>query len=511
MSLENMLKCIKDLHLKYHDQPDILCKMEEYMNKQFPHALDLFVDRLNRKQNLEKQSKLYIDKFLNNPDQQYFYIQQSNLFVSYNGENYALINEDMIWHTLLTDISTKDHLIPWKHKIKNLAIKKIKEKSILSSIPESCTIQYVIQHLTPILFRSKEEAKYFLTLLGDNILKKQDDICQFARKESKDFLICLQDHIQSILGKHSSPTNTIKFKYNNQLFKDCRIISFNDSVKIRSCWNSFLKSHILDIIAVATHYSNQFKSSNNYIETKCQNTETMHAVCHLSKTTSDLLINKFITEWLVPSTDSGEIKWVEMYYLWKNFIGSECNLPVMPVYIKQLKNTLKSKINYNEGLDLYSMVTSSKLSYVKTFQDFWEQTITEGEDEFEVSELWSLYLKWMHSKNAKVSDINEDKMHFLIEHFAGSPITGKFITIKCSLWDKQAEMEDIINQLKVDYNFCQEEDMTIYKLYKDYCKRILDTSQRTVSKKYFEKYILKIIPSEYIKDNQLLKEYWTEF
>jgi len=75
-------------------------------------------------------------------------------------------------------------------------------------------------------------------------------------------------------------------------------------------------------------------------------------------------------------------------------------------------------------------------------------------------------------------------------------------------------MEDIINQLKVDYNFCQEEDISIFKLYKDYCKKILDSSsssKRTVSKKYFEKYISKIIPSEYIKDNRLLKEYWTEF
>jgi len=119
----------------------------------------------------------------------------------------------------------------------------------------------------------------------------------------------------------------------------------------------------------------------------------------------------------------------------------------------------------------------------------------------------------MRAKNAKVTGINEEKLRFLIEHFAGSPITGKYVTdIKCSLWDKQAEMEDIINQLKVDYNFCQEEDISIFKLYKDYCKKILDSpSKRTVSKKYFEKYISKIIPSEYINDNRLLKEYWTEF
>ena len=69
-----------------------------------------------------------------------------DLFIFYNGENYSIINEDSIWHLLLSDISTKEELIPWKHKIKNLAIKHIKEKPITQSIPESITIQYVIQH-----------------------------------------------------------------------------------------------------------------------------------------------------------------------------------------------------------------------------------------------------------------------------------------------------------------------------------------------------------------------------
>ena len=515
MSLQNMMNSLNVLYEKHKEDPEVLSKMEEYMNKQFPHALELYVDRINRKQNLEKQSKLYIDKFLNNPDKQYFYIQQklSGLFVFYNGENYALINEDMIWHILLSDISTKEQLIPWKHKIKNLTIKQIKEKPLTSSIPESSTIQYVIQHLTPLLFRSKSEAKYFLTLLGDNILKKPSDITYFTRIESKDFLVCLQDHIQCLLGSYCTPITSIKFKYYNQDFKVCRILSFNDSVKIRSCWDGFLKTHILDLIAVACHYSNQFQNANNYITDHCQNSDAIHAINYLSTFSNESLVNKFTENWLEPSAESGEIKWVEMYYLWKSFIISECKFPIMPVHTKQLKNVLGKKINYNESLDLYSKVTSSKLTYVKTFQHFWEQTITEGVDEFEISELWSLYLNWMRAKDTKVSRINEEKMHFLIEHFAGSPITEKYITgIKCNLWDKQTEIEDIINQLKVDYNFCQEEDISIFKLYKDYCKKILETpSKRTVSKKYFEKYISKIIPSEYIKDNQLLKEYWTEF
>ena len=77
MSLQNMSVSLTKLYEKYQEQPEVLAKMEEYLNKQFPHALELFVNRINRKQNLEKQSKLYIDKFLSNPEQQYFYIQQS--------------------------------------------------------------------------------------------------------------------------------------------------------------------------------------------------------------------------------------------------------------------------------------------------------------------------------------------------------------------------------------------------------------------------------------------------
>ena len=68
MSLNNMSLSLNNLYEKYKDQPEVLAKMEEYLNKQFPHALELFISRINRKQNLEKQSKIYIDKFLNNPE-----------------------------------------------------------------------------------------------------------------------------------------------------------------------------------------------------------------------------------------------------------------------------------------------------------------------------------------------------------------------------------------------------------------------------------------------------------
>ena len=51
-------------------------------------------------------------------------------------------------------------------------IRTIKARSPLTAIPESYTIQHTINLFIPNLFSSKYSAKYFLTLLGDNILNK---------------------------------------------------------------------------------------------------------------------------------------------------------------------------------------------------------------------------------------------------------------------------------------------------------------------------------------------------
>ena len=62
MSLSNMSLSLNNLYEKYKDQPEVLSKMEEYLNKQFPHALELFVTRINRKQNLEKHRKMFVSE-----------------------------------------------------------------------------------------------------------------------------------------------------------------------------------------------------------------------------------------------------------------------------------------------------------------------------------------------------------------------------------------------------------------------------------------------------------------
>ena len=48
-------------------------------------------------------------------------------------------------------------------------MKQIKDKKLFQSIPETETIQNVLNFLYPFIFDDKETAKYFLTILGDNI------------------------------------------------------------------------------------------------------------------------------------------------------------------------------------------------------------------------------------------------------------------------------------------------------------------------------------------------------
>ena len=79
-------------------------------------------------------------------------------------------------------------------------MKNIKEQSLFNIVPESITIQNVINSLYPILFSSKYAAKYFLTVIGDNILKKNNNHIHFVPLYSKIFIRELNNLSQTMTG-----------------------------------------------------------------------------------------------------------------------------------------------------------------------------------------------------------------------------------------------------------------------------------------------------------------------
>ena len=154
----SLLKINEEISNLYNIYDDDECreKLLEYVQKDLNEKMLTFWERRERLENLKKLSDSYINDFLVNNDIQYFYIANSEIFLSYNGETFKLVNESEILHQILTGISKNKSLLPWKQKVKTSIMKIIKEQNMLDIIPESHTIQYVIDQITPLLTTNKK-------------------------------------------------------------------------------------------------------------------------------------------------------------------------------------------------------------------------------------------------------------------------------------------------------------------------------------------------------------------
>jgi hypothetical protein len=173
--LENKDLCSNYMHcMTFINQYEHLLDYSENLNMQFIGSVE-YLDR----------DLLIILNQLGVKDVKHFqYLEKNNKnsFYYYDNITYKLIKEDNIQHKLLSSISKDRTLMDWKYRTKINIIKQIKSRSLWKSIPESITIQNVLNLLYPSIFSCKDHAKYFLTLIGDNILKKNTGDLIFLTK-----------------------------------------------------------------------------------------------------------------------------------------------------------------------------------------------------------------------------------------------------------------------------------------------------------------------------------------
>ena len=496
----------------YKDNPRALVKIEEYIENKLPKLLQTFIDREKRRVTLEYQMEKYINIFLSDPHTQFFYIPVSNTFIHYNGEHYKLITEDTIWHIILSDISLKQILMDWKYKVKTKIIKHIKERNIIYSIPESTTIQFILNFLTPMFFRTKEEAKYFLTCLGDNIFKKsssvslQDPLIHIVQPYSKPFISYIQQTSYFLFKQAINPT--LSFRYYLPALTDynhCRLIHFNSVISQLQFWKSFIKGNLLDIIAVSSHYRTRFMNSDKFILFHSHNKDLKTYTLYMDGKNKENIIDDFMKSYLVENKNKN-IDNQQMLFLWKDYLS----INSFPFFFdaQQLYSILKTKLTYNQSQNTFSAIFSPHLCYIYCFIKFWKDHIyIKSESDFELGELCTMY----NNANSNM-DINENKMHSLIKHFYPQYIIQgeKYIlNIGSDLWDKEREITQFLNYLKISYPSASGETISFYKVYNLYCNYAKDAKFKYIpSKKYFEKIIQKIIPSEFLSEISILKEYW---
>ena len=503
----------------------ILERIHAYVKTQLPQSIKNYQtahsERETRKKSLALVADEITESFLNRT--KYFYCPASELYFTYNNQvRYSLIHEDEIHHRILTVFTSETSGAMGcanKYKIKNKIIKSIQTRDILSSIPESRTIQNVIGQLYPALFRTRDHAKYFLTIIGDVLLKKSAPLVYFVPPVAKDFIKDLGVEGYSLFGSGSNAfTTAFKFKYYEHQYKDCRVVdihapatsasssAFSRNSGFRLSHMPDLKSVVIDLFCVAAHYSHRFGSADDFLRLHCKTPDVATHTWFLRERTDQQIITEFVEYATEPASPEHEISMTNMLYLWKMYL-SEFRLPSM-----FFAATLRVKLTEYAGASelVFPNRTSRYLPVVSQFRQFWGEhcIVNDAEIELEIDELSTLFKDY----TGGTGSASDATLLGILRHFYPDIVIedDKYIlNVGCSLWNKNAEIEDYLQQFKdqcvtMNLSFPQ----PLYNAYEYYCGRCYSTSKRRIiSKRYFEKYFMEEY-AEYLDENGMITIKW---
>ena len=499
------LKCsdtLKELLIKYKDNDYMTQRIYNHIVIYLPNTLDNefknYEKRVSRNNYLTNEQNVFIQVFLSK--NKYFYLPNNNFFYEYDGEKYLIVKEDDVIHKLLSTISKDRVLLQWKHKTKVNIIKQIKDRNLFSSIPETDTIQNVLNVIYPSFFMSKNSAKYFLTIIGDNILKKNSQIIFLVSQKMKQFLNEL-DNVALVSIGNSNTTNNFMTKYHeNHSYENCRLIKINENFS-NDVWRELLKKIGLDFLCVAAHYSKRYENSDKFIENKADE-ELKSYTYYIKNTKQSYIVDEFCDKYINQDTDTSSYKmeWKNIHFLWKQFLSVN-KLPNV-IYSNTLKTLFKDKFQYDEDSDSFCGITSKHLPIYSDFIKFWENTITVSSETFfdcelEIDEICSLFKCWAKQNPTQLmsnGNINEENILKILKHFfpAVEIIEDKFVlNVTCCMWNK---ILDITNSFEFIKQKIQDEHKLalvsfddVYNYYYKFCNN--NSLKFIVSKRFFEKYL----------------------
>ena len=565
------------------DNEHILERIHAYVKTQLPQSIKNYqaahTERETRKKSLELLADEITETFLNKT--KYFYCPASELYFTYNNQvRYSVIHEDEIHHRILSFTSSAPSTFgasadsvtisapvseasgaegtsasltvasyggaisgasisgasisgSIKYRIKTRIIKSIQARDILSSIPESRTIQNVIGLLYPVLFRTRDHAKYFLTILGDVLLKKSAPLIYFIPSATKEFIKDLGGECYGLFGSGSNTfAGAFKFKYYEHQYKDCRIVDIHAPVSTASSSHAStsgshrpavlrlshmpeLKSSTIDLFCVAAHYSHRFGSADGFLEHHCKTPEVATHAWFFRERTEQQIINEFVDHSTEPSSSENGITISNMLYLWKLYLA-DFRLPSM-IFAATLRSKL-ADYAASAAPDIFPNRTSRYLPIVSQFRRFWGEQcfINDAEIELEIDELSTLFNEYAGTTGCAVTGAASDSTLLgILRHFYPDVVIedDKYIlNVGCLLWDKKAEINEYLDQFK---NQCVTHNHSfpqpLYNAYEYYCgKCYLVAKRHIISKRYFEKYFVDEY-AEYLDENGMITiKWWAE-
>ena len=503
-------KKLNAILLQYKDNPVVLQKIENFIGTILPKQIHVFLEKERRQEILSMHMKTYIEGFFSDPATQFYYISPSNIFIHYTNGHYKIVAEDDIWHTILSDISSKKVLVDWKYKVKTRIIKLIRERDIFSSIPESQTIQCVLNFLTSSFFKTKDQSKYFLTCMGDSILKRDHLLIHFVNPVYKHFIANIQESSYFLFNNSISLIDSFKYRFHKHDYEISRLLHFDRVPPFDEYWHQFLKTYILDIIIVACHYSNRFLTSDKYLENCCNDVVFQEHALYLKNKSREDVVQDFLDSYLIIDNihSNLSITWHNMYFLWKEYLQIH-NFPNI-IFKEKIKTILMNKLSFKAVENSFINVSSIHLKYVQLFRKFWDTTTIYdvSNNIFEMGELCYLYKDWLKNYHPHVKCLPEHKMIALIQYFYPQLIIteGKYVNnISSTLWNKKGDIQESLYKMKQRFTDSQ----NLYQMYEFYCNFIKKEGFiYTASKNYFENTIKECIPEEFFCGDTIMKHYW---
>ena len=515
-----IFQMINDLNIKYKDNHYMLNRLETHLTN-LPNMLEQenkrYDERVSRFNELSLEQDNFHKVFLSKHP--YFYMPYNNIYYEYDGKTYRIVKDDDIHHNLLSTITDEGKLIQWKHKTKQTIIKHIKERSLFKSTPETYTIQNVLGFLQTI-FETKSEAKYFLTVIGDCILKKNTDSLLYFVSSNAKKLVTMIDSICYVTTGNSIMNNFITKYHETHKISLYRLIKINDtSTFSQEIVKDVLNNIGIDLLCVASHYSERYTNSDNYLITKTDDIYAQYFVYNQI----EKIIDDFVCQCIETVNSESNITWKNMHYIWKLYLTS-INIPNM-IYSTQLQTILSGKLettNENSNI-IFTRVTSKYLPNVSSFLSFWDKYIVitsdnNIDDEYEIDEIATLYKNSEQKGYNEVKQISDANMIKMICHYFSPQvevIDNKYITnIRCNLWSKQDDIMEFLNSHKYSLTKTESSELIsfddLYNGYKTYfkAKGILDKkSYPIVSKQFFEKFLTNQL-TEHIHFEKFVTSEW---
>jgi|688.fasta_scaffold23634_6 hypothetical protein len=513
---EKRSECYESLNKlfeKYKDNSYIQQRIYNHVVMYLPNTIDDEFKNYEKRQNLNvsltQEQQIFIQIFLSKNN--YYYLNSNNFFYKYDGTNYFIIKEDEIIHKLLSTITNERLLLQWKHKTKINILKQIKDRHLFTSIPETDTIQNVLNSLSPLIFSTKNAAKYFLTIIGDNILKKNTNLIFLVNSQLKQFLNELSD-TAIICVNHTNVMGNFMTKYHeNHLYENCRLIKINTNFS-NDYWRDMLKKIGLNLLCVSVYYSKRYENSDKFIERKADEDLKTYTY-YLKNNNQENIVNEFCDQFIIDSDIQDKLEWKNIHFIWKQFLSDQ-NFPNI-MYTNNLKNILKSKYTYDENNDLFYGITSKYLPIYKEFINFWNSTIKITTDlsnnsfynELEIDELCFLF------KIRTKQNISEEVVFKILTHFFPhiEIIDNKFIlNVTSSMWNKISDITGSFHFIKdkIQNNSNNSALISLDDMYDHYKHCCLHNSIcLIVSKRYFENYIYYKL-SDFIIYDKFIKNDW---